>query len=417
MPHEKQIEKRKELKKLLQKLLTISVNHVMKKNIHSLLLTFLTSLMFVCSCQKEMPMEPANMDTTMDFALVDDSLVYCAKDGIYSANLNQLEDYKLLFAYPESYLNNLPNAGKANVSIDQTTHNATLTVNLFKHYGFPITIDLNASITPATSAQNTIIANERGLYRTFGEEEAYIVWPNQFVGPNAIYFTKENSTTIFSEYPYMFGYKGLYPNAIEHNRLIYYQNKLYCLISKYHKTNINYPNIYQLDCLTGDIKPLIDYTVDDFVINNHHLYFLSQNMLYYYDFDTEAVNALTPAKELHCPQSIQDFFTQTSNKTINCSLAAIDNNIFFINSNNNLCLLNKDTPISNLPICFFQQQENYIIAILQEKENDYITYIIDSNGYIVLTLPDINRVSIENNTVFYSNGAHVFNAKISSISR
>ena len=65
-------------------------------------------------------------------------------------------------------------------------------------------------------------------------------------------------------------------------------------------------------------------------------------------------------------------------------------------------------------IYFLQQQENYLIAILQTGDKIYQTVVLDGFGKELLNIPGINRLSIENNIVIYSDGNHLYQAAISS---
>lgn len=352
------------------------------------------------------------MDCTMDFVLVDDTLVYCAKDGIYQTLLDKPGSVKKLLPYPESYIENLPSAGKANVYIDQSTENPVLNIFLFKHYG-PYALNLRHALAfsnPAENMNDITIGNARALYREYDDGYAYLSWPNQFIGPNAVtVFMQEGTQTQFHDNPYMFGYRGVYPNTLEeHNRLERYNDKLFCLVSRYHETEDGYPNLYELDYKTGDYQPLFDYVVDDFVIDGHFLYFLSENMLYQHNLDTDVTTPLTEANVLQCTGPAYEFLTQTSGKTANCSLAALYNNVFYVSPNQRLYQLGKDTPVYDVPIYFLQQQENYLIAFLQTGKETYQTAVLDSSGNELLNIPGINRLSIENNIVIYSNGRHLY---------
>jgi len=123
---------------------------------------------------------------------------------------------------------------------------------------------------------------------------------------------------------------------------------------------------------------------------------------------------LTEAKVLQCTGQVHEFLTQTSFKTSNCSLVALNNNIFYVSSGQRLYQLGKDTPVYNVPIYFLQQQENYLIAILQTGDKIYQTVVLDGFGKELLNIPGINRLSIENNIVIYSDGNHLYQAAISS---
>lgn len=386
---------------------------VAMKKFLSIFLSTLVCSMFICGCQNGTYLEPPNMDVTMDFALVGDNLIYCTEDGIYRTNLKQTENDTPLLLYPEDYVKNLPASRKPNVYIDQSTETPVLNVSLFRYYGFPLAINLKQTIATETPEKLCLIGEHRALYRDFGNTQAYLVWSNQFVGPNAVYVTHEETETVFHESPYLFGYNGLYPNMDEHNRLEHYQNKLYCLVSKYLETENNYPNLYELDYVTKSVTPFTDYIVDDFVVDENHLYFLSGNLLYHYNLDSGFTEALTEAKNLSCTDSVQDFLCKTSQKTANCSLVAIGGNIFYVNTQQNLCCLHQENPIYTDPICFLQQQENYLVAILQIGENAYKTVVIDANGTELLSLTGINRLSIEDTTVVYSDGKHLYNATLS----
>ena len=61
-----------------------------------------------------------------------------------------------------------------------------------------------------------------------------------------------------------------------------------------------------------------------------------------------------------------------------------------------------------MPICFLQQQEDYLIAILKNKKESYQTVLLDSSGHECLRISGINRVSIENNLVLYCDGKHLY---------
>lgn len=375
-------------------------------------------LLLICGCEKESYLEPPNMDRTMDFVLIDDTLVYCAEDGIYQTVLDNPENAEKLLPYPESYTDNLPRAGKANVFVDQSTENPVLNVFLFKHYG-PYALNLRHALDSANPAENIndiTIGNARALYKEYEDGYAYLSWPNQFIGPNAVtVFMQDGTQILFHDSPYMFGYRGVYPDTLEeHNRLERYKDKLYCLVSRYHETEGNYPNLYELDCKSGSYRPLFDYVVEDFVIDKQLLYFLSDDMLYQHNLDTDVTKPLTEAKVLQCTGQVHEFLTQTSFKTSNCSLAALNNNIFYVSPGQRLYQLGKDTPVYNVPIYFLQQQENYLIAILQTGDKIYQTVVLDGFGKELLNIPGINRLSIENNIVIYSDGNHLYQAAISS---
>ena len=369
-------------------------------------------LLLICGCERSEYLEPDNMDCSMDFALVNDSLVYCAKDGIYQTTLNNPESVKELLPYPEGYLENLPSAGKANVYIDQSTEYPVLNVFLFKYYE-PRALNLRHTLAfsnPAENMNDITIGNGRTLYRKYDDGYAYLSWPNQFVGPNAVsIFMQDGTTKKFHDSPYMFGYRGVYPDTLEeHNRLERYNNKLYCLVSQYHETKGGYPNLYELDYKTGHYQPLFNYIVEDFAVNKQFLYFLSENTLYQYDLNTDIITPLTEVMILQCTGQVYEFLSQTSGKTANCSLAVFDNNIFYINPEQKLCQSEKDTPLYDMPICFLQQQEDYLIAILKNKKESYQTVLLDSSGHECLRISGINRVSIENNLVLYCDGKHLY---------
>jgi len=342
-----------------------------------------------------------DMDLSLDFALVDGHLVFCAKDGVYAMDVANPQNRRCLVSYPRDYLATQPSSGKPFIYMENNLDTVTLTYWLF-HYLEPSTIVLNRAIATDQPAREAAAGIGAGLYREFETNQVFASFPHSSPG-NAIWVTAQNGELQcqFEQAPYYFAYRPSGPSS----RLFQYQNQLYCFV--HDPKRPSQANLYQLDCTTGDFQQFIDSVVGDFVVKEHHLYYIAQGTLYHCDLDTGQCTELTAAQMLTCTRSIDDFLNHSSwNHAV--SLIASDDDVFYVNSKGQLCALSQSQPLYQETLCFLQQQSQYIIAVLQNKYGRYRTVVLDAKGQEIFALPILAKVAVDLNHIFYTNGKQLY---------
>ena len=168
-------------------------------------------------------------------------------------------------------------------------------------------------------------------------------------------------------------------------------------------------NLYQLDCITGNFQPLIDTTVSDFAVTDNHLYYIAHGRLYHYDLDTQQCSEVAACQALHCPEAVDTFLNHAScNHSV--SLIALENHVFYVNPKQQLCLLTQSQPPVQRYLCFLQQQDQFIIAVLQNKQGQYRTVVLDRDGNEILALSMLAKVTVDQHYMIYTDGTHFISA-------
>ena len=59
-------------------------------------------------------------------------------------------------------------------------------------------------------------------------------------------------------------------------------------------------------------------------------------------------------------------------------------------------------------LCFLQQQDQFIVAVLQNKRGAYRTVVLEQNGKEILALPMLAKVAVDRNCIIYTDGKHLY---------
>lgn len=343
-----------------------------------------------------------DMDLSLDFALVDGNLVFCAKDGIYCVDVSNPENRQCLVPYPQSYVESVPAAGEPFVYIENDHGNVTVSYSIFHHLT-PTTMLLNRAITADQPTLQAVVGDGVGCYREFERHTVFASWPQYTSAASAIWVTDKNGDQqcLFCQPPYRFAYQS----SGKSSRLFQYGDRLYCFVSR-EKEPLQ-ANLYQLDCITGNFQPLIDTTVSDFAVTDNHLYYIAHGRLYHYDLDTQQCSEVAACQALHCPEAVDTFLNHAScNHSV--SLIALENHVFYVNPKQQLCLLTQSQPLYRDTLCFLQQQDQFIIAVLQNKQGQYRTVVLDRDGNEILTLSMLAKVTVDQHYMIYTDGTHLY---------
>lgn len=249
----------------------------------------------------------SDMDLSRDFTLVDGNLVFCAKDGIYCVAISNPENRLCLVSYPKSYVENIPAAGEPFIYMENYCGNVTVNYSIF-HYLTLGTMLLNRAIATDQPMLQAVVGDGLGCYREFEHNTVFASWPHAMHVASAIWDIDKNNNQqcLFYQPPYLFAYQ---PSS-KSTRLFQYGDQLYCFVCR--EKGPLQANLYQLDCITGGIQPLIDTIVGDFAVEEDHLYYIAHDRLYHYDLDTQQCTELTACQILHCTGDINTFFNHAS---------------------------------------------------------------------------------------------------------
>lgn len=347
-----------------------------------------------------------NMDLTRDFVLVDNTLFYSTTDGIYKTNLQQPEQRSLWLAYPDKLIQT-PSYGKPSIYYERDGDNVYLNFYVFKLNAS--TYHMNQTMEQTNPAS---VDYGFGCYRDFGNKQALIAWPNRFVGPNYVAVWQNGEMIPFSQPSYWFGYSM--EGRLRKNRLFSYQDKLYFLaFADDENSSENKTQLYELNCTTQTMQPLLDLPVDDFTIEGNLLYLVSHGKLYQYNLDTGQYTLLTACAYVNTTGTAKEFLEQSSDMNRSQSVVALQGNVFYVSQKQRqLCLFSQEKPICQQPVTYFRQEGDYVIAVLQTNNTTYETVIIDASGQVQLRLPMLAKVSIDDNTMIYSDGNHLYRQPI-----
>lgn len=343
-----------------------------------------------------------DIDLSLDFALVDGNLVFCAQDGIYYADVSNPEHRHCLVPYPKSYVENIPAAGEPFIYMENNCGNVTVSYSIFHHLA-PATMLLNRAITAEQPLLQAVVGDGAGCYREFEHHTVFASWPQYTSAANAILVTDKNGNQqcLFQQPFYWFAYR---PSG-RSSRLFQYDNRLYCFVSR--ENPPLQANLYQLDCITGNFQPLVDAIVSDFVVADKHLYYIAHGKLYRYNLDTQQCLELAACQALHCTGAVDAFLNHAScNHSV--SLVALDSNVFYVNPKQQLCLLTQSQPLYTDTLCFLQQQDQFIVAVLQNKHGQYHTVVIDRDGSEILSLSMLAKVAVDQHYMIYTDGNHLY---------
>ena len=133
----------------------------------------------------------SDMDLSLDFALVDGNLVFCAKDGIYCVDVSNPENRQCLVPYPQSYVENIPATGEPFVYMENDHGNVTVSYSIFHHLA-PTTMLLNRAITTDQPTLQAVVGDGMGCYREFERHTVFASWPQYTSAASAIWVTDEN---------------------------------------------------------------------------------------------------------------------------------------------------------------------------------------------------------------------------------
>lgn len=372
-----------------------------KKIFSAICLTIIIIAMCYISWHNPFCFDQLNQDLTLDFALVGDTLVYCASDGIYKTDINHPEQRKVWIAYPTL------RTSKPSIYISQSGNDPTMIYYIFKSVDAK-TFLLKQDLLRKDPLENTTLKQAGGYYHDFGDIQAFLAWPNQLVGPNYIVIWHNGQQIHFNEQPFMFGYNGFQQTP----RLFRYQDNLYFAAS-YKTENGPVPaKIYTLNYKTNQLKLVENQEIDDFTILDNQLYFLAQGTLYQHNLDTAQCIALSQASAIMATEQVNTFMQQSSGINQSQSIIATQNHLFYLNKYHQLCLLQQKKTLYRQQVQFLQQQEDYIVVILQIWQGHYRTVILDKTGKEILTLPMMAKISIENDIIVYTNGHHLYKQKL-----
>lgn len=354
------------------------------------------------SCRTRDRFDQPGMDLSLDFALVDGNLVFCRKDGIYCIDVSHPDNPRCLVPFPESGVENYSAVGEPFVYMENNHGNVTVSYFIF-HALLPTTMLLNRAIISEEPLLQAVVGDGAGCYREFEDTTVFASWPYAIFVASAVLVTDKHSgqQRRFHQPPYLFAYQ---PSG-KSSRLFQYGDYLYCFVSK-EKGSIQ-ANLYQLDCLTGDFQPLIDTIVGDFVVEDKNLYYIAHGKLYHYNLDTQQCSELAACQILHCPEAVDAYLNHAScNHSV--SIIVLEDNIFYVNPKQQLCLLAQSAPLYTDTLCFLQQQDQFIVAVLQNKRGAYRTVVLEQNGKEILALPMLAKVAVDRNCIIYTDGKHLY---------
>lgn len=358
------------------------------------------------TAQSQYLFDQPDMDLTRDFALLDGTLFYSTADGIYKTSLQQLEQRSLWLAYPDKLIQT-PSYGKPSIYYERDGDNVYLNFYVFK-------LDASTYHVNQTMKQTNPASVDcgSGCYRDFGDKQALISWPNQFAGPNYVTVWQNDEKISFSQPSYWFGYRM--EGRLRKNRLFSYHDKLYLMaFADDENSPENKTQLYELNCTTQTMQPLLGLPVDDFTVEGNLLSLVSHGKLYQYNLDTGQYTLLTACAYVNATGTAKEFLEQSSDMNRSQSVVVLQGNVFYVSQKRRqLCLLSQDEPICSPSVAYLRQEGNYIVAVLQTNNNAYETVIVDANGQVKLRLPMLAKVSIDDNTIIYSDGNHLYRHSI-----